>query len=94
MSSLDAQISDSKKHMLLAHTLCSLQEAAFVNSMSSMMAPMPAPLTGNPDRDFALEMSQHHQVTTLVSLFADIQLSGIPQHVLEHVAESSRYYHC
>ena len=27
-----------------------------------MMAPMPAPLTGNPDRDFALEMSKHHQV--------------------------------
>ena len=39
-----------------------LQEAAFANSMDSMMAPMPAPLTGNPDRDFALEMSQHHQV--------------------------------
>ncbi|CAK0759257.1 hypothetical protein CVIRNUC_002684 [Coccomyxa viridis] len=36
-------------------------EAAFANSMDSMMAPMPAPLTGNPDRDFALEMSKHHQ---------------------------------
>ncbi|CAK0765242.1 hypothetical protein CVIRNUC_003239 [Coccomyxa viridis] len=36
-------------------------EAAYATSMDSMMAPMPAPLTGNPDRDFALEMSKHHQ---------------------------------
>ena len=41
-----------------------IQEGAFATSMDSMMAPMPAPLTGNPDRDFALEMSKHHQVRT------------------------------
>ena len=41
-----------------------IQEAAYAASMDSMMAPLPAPLTGTPDRDFALEMSQHHQVRT------------------------------
>ena len=47
---------------MLRHLILKIQEAAYATSMDSMMAPMPKPLTGNPDRDFALEMSKHHQV--------------------------------
>ncbi len=33
-----------------------------LSTMDAMMAPSGAPLNGNPDRDFAILMSQHHQV--------------------------------
>ncbi|KAK9904062.1 hypothetical protein WJX75_003584 [Coccomyxa subellipsoidea] len=36
-------------------------ESAMMSTMVSMMAPTGAPLSGDPDRDYAIMMSQHHQ---------------------------------
>ena len=42
-----------------------VQESAMMSTMDSMMAPTGAPLSGDPDRDYAIMMSQHHQVRVL-----------------------------
>ena len=44
---------------------CGVQESAMMSTMVSMMAPTGAPLSGDPDRDYAIMMSQHHQVRVL-----------------------------
>ncbi|CAL8461693.1 g1224 [Coccomyxa elongata] len=51
----------SKSPLASAMTPSGMQESAMLSTMDAMMAPSGAPLSGNPDHDFAIMMSQHHQ---------------------------------
>lgn len=69
-------------------TVCSVvQQMAFHRSMNMNMT---TSLVGNPDRDFAVEMLSHHQVSSCLILVLAAGIAGsMPRHALPTSKASS-----